>query len=292
MKHNLLKGLLKSCLCLIVCMGGMVFFLGILILTARLTRNPFLLTAIGQATAENPVVQGLGFCLGGTMQNTPFIVGPIILVCLVWKMDIQDLGYTSFKSDYKEFLWGIFVGILGITIALFLMICSGNVKISGVSSEYTKTVVIYFIAYVMVGFGEETFFRGGLMCSLRETENPLLIFLLPACLFGLTHLGNNGVTVLAIINLIGFGLFAGYCFYRSGSIWLSIGFHITWNFVQGNVYGFQVSGVNNYSFIKLHTIKHTIITGGTFGPEGGLGVTIALALIFVITSYRYKKQKR
>lgn len=128
------------------------------------------------------------------------------------------------------------------------------------------------------------------MLALRETKSKVMILAIPAVVFGLMHLGNNGISVMAVINLILYGLLAGYCFYRSGNIWLPAGFHITWNFVQGNVYGFSVSGFRTSSFTKTVVVKETPFTGGAFGPEGGIGVTIALVIIFVGVYYYYRNR--
>ncbi len=130
------------------------------------------------------------------------------------------------------------------------------------------------------------------MLALKETKNKGMVIGLPAVIFAALHLSNNGVTLLAVVNLICCGLLVGYCFYQSGSIWLPIGLQIFWNFVQGNIYGFHVSGVNNNSLLQLKTIRENIVTGGEFGPEGGLGVTIALCLSFVYVIFRYRKSPK
>ena len=76
----------------------------------------------------------------------------------------------------------------------------------------------------------------------------------------------------------------------TNSIWGVCAIHSVWNFVQGNFYGFQVSGLETenslFSFTSLESGK--LINGGTFGMEGGLGVTIVLivAIIIVIISKR------
>jgi hypothetical protein len=58
----------------------------------------------------------------------------------------------------------------------------------------------------------------------------------------------------------------------TGELALPIGLHLTWNVVQGPVYGFPVSGWPITEGSILRTTQHgpTWLTGGTFGPEAGL----------------------
>ena len=76
-------------------------------------------------------------------------------------------------------------------------------------------------------------------------------------------------------------------FLKSRDLWMPIGYHISWNYFQGYICGFNVSGISTPSFIKIDNCKN-IIAGGEFGLEGGLLVTILL--IFQI-SYMWKKYK-
>lgn len=290
MKQGKLSGLLKACLCLIMSLGFMVVMLVGFSIIALMSKNDFLLIVAGQKQTDDVVLKGVTVLAGAIVQNIPFILAPIILALVIWKKKWSDLGYTSLKSDWKDFVIGVLLGTVGITIAWIFLLGSGSVKITGITGQYSKAVFLYFLGYIWVGFGEETVCRGGLMLALRETKSKALIIGVPAVVFGALHLGNNGISVLALLNLVGFGLFAGYCFYRSGNIWLPIGFHIAWNFVQGNVYGFHVSGTTNYSFIEMKVLKETVFTGGEFGPEGGLGVTIALVVMFVFVRIYYRNR--
>ena len=61
--------------------------------------------------------------------------------------------------------------------------------------------------------------------------------------------------------------------------------HTAWNLTQGNIYGLQVSG-NTAANSAIRTIYSencsALITGGDFGPEGGLAVTAVTAVCLVI----------
>ena len=230
-------------------------------------------------------------CILSFMQNGIFSFMTIFVAVRLWKKKISDLGLTSLKQDWKDMIVGLLVGVAGITIPFLLMLISKSAEIESVSTQYIGVVAVSFLSYLFVGFGEEIFFRGGVMLGLKETKSKWIIIGVSSVIFGAMHLGNNGVTLLAICNLILFGIVAGYCFYRSRSIWFTIGMHITWNFFQGNIYGFPVSGGQDYSIITLCIPRENIFTGRTFGPEGGLGVTIALILMLILCKFYYRNQK-
>lgn len=230
-------------------------------------------------------------CILSFIQNGIFSFMTIFVTVRLWKKKIGDLGLTSLKQDWKDMIVGLLVGAAGITIPFLLMLVSKSAEIKSVSTQYIGVVAVSFLSYLFVGFGEEIFFRGGVMLGLKETKSKGIILGVSAVIFGAMHLGNNGATFLAICNLILFGIVAGYCFYCSGSIWFTIGMHTTWNFFQGNIYGFPVSGGQGYSIITLCIPEENIFTGRAFGPEGGLGVTIALIFMFILCRFYYHNQR-
>lgn len=75
---------------------------------------------------------------------------------------------------------------------------------------------------------------------------------------------------------------------KSGNVWMPIGFHITWNYFQGYVLGFQVSGNDVMGIYQLDNIGNSFFNGGTFGPEGGIIVTVILIITFIIVGAYYK----
>jgi membrane protease YdiL (CAAX protease family) len=79
------------------------------------------------------------------------------------------------------------------------------------------------------------------------------------------------------------GLFLGLGFILTGELAIPIGLHMSWNFFQGSVFGFPVSGLNSAaSFIGIHQSGPDLFTGGVFGPEAGLVGLSALVLGSVV----------
>jgi membrane protease YdiL (CAAX protease family) len=101
------------------------------------------------------------------------------------------------------------------------------------------------------------------------------------------------VTILSFIGLVAAGLFLAYAYVITRQLWLPIGLHIGWNFFEGNVFGFPVSGLETFKLITLRVHGPELWTGGAFGPEAGLIVFPALLLgLGLMAGYVYTLRER
>ena len=146
--------------------------------------------------------------------------------------------------------------------------------------------------FLLVGIYEELLVRGYIMKNLAEglgfhplgsRVGMLLALLLSSALFGLLHAGNPNASTLSTFGLFLAGLLLGLPVLLTDELAIPIGLHITWNFFQGNVFGFPVSGtaVNRTTFIAVKQGGPDLWTGGAFGPEAGL-LGFAAILVGVI----------
>ena len=98
-----------------------------------------------------------------------------------------------------------------------------------------------------------------------------------AACFGLAHAGNPNASALSVLgNALG-GLMYGVAFLGSGRIWLPLGLHFAWNFVQAPVLGFPFLG-KEIGLVQQTPVGSALITGGSYGPEAGL---VGMAFRFV-----------
>ena len=146
-------------------------------------------------------------------------------------------------------------------------------------------ILVFFAAGFMIqGMAEEVLCRGYLMCSVAR-RYPLWVGILAnSVVFAALHLLNSGISALAFVNLVLSGIFASLYFVRRGNIWGIGAFHAVWNFVQGNFDGIQVSGTGKMTsvFASSFTEGRELINGGAFGLEGGLAVSVVLAVGIVL----------
>ena len=144
------------------------------------------------------------------------------------------------------------------------------------------------------GFSEEVMFRGYLLTTLARKNNIWVAVACSSLFFALFHAGNASFSIIGFVNLALFGFFAAIVTLRRGSIWAISAIHAAWNFAQGNVFGFNVSGTPMTDTL-LATKQNNfgaILSGGEFGLEGGLGATIVLlvAILLVLMSPTKKSE--
>lgn len=232
------------------------------------------------------------FLVSVALSNGVSIISCIIVWRWLDKKKIREMGLTSIKSNSKEFLVGLVAGAITISIVSIGIICFGNVEfVNSVNKPNISLSLVYgLIAFAFVGFGEEILSRGYIMSVLKQTRSKWVVLVGPALIFAMLHLANNGISILAFINLFLVGLLFAYMFMKSKNIWMPIGYHITWNYFQGYIWGFGVSGNDVQGLYKIKNVSDNIINGGAFGPEGGLMVTIVICLTFGFVYWYYKDE--
>lgn len=141
-----------------------------------------------------------------------------------------------------------------------------------------RLLLLLFGVGVAVGWWEELVFRGYLLQNLRDGVGLSAAVALSCVVYGLVHLGNPSATPLSalLIALIGYSRIYGWL--CTGRLWLSMGMHAGWNFFQGPVFGFPVSGRVSPALLSPEVRGPSWIGGGPFGPEAGLVVVPAVLL--------------
>jgi len=133
--------------------------------------------------------------------------------------------------------------------------------------------------FVLAAVGEEVMFRGYLQVNLGEGLGTLTAIAFSSLLFAFLHGLNPNVTWLALLNIALAGAVMGYGRATSGNLWLPMGYHLAWNWVQGALLALPVSGMRYGGMLAVtDTGAALLFTGGAFGPEAGLvGTAILLS---------------
>ncbi|MFO8035359.1 MAG: CPBP family intramembrane glutamic endopeptidase [Anaerolineales bacterium] len=213
-----------------------------------------------------------------------------------------DFGFRFNKDWGVDFGFGLFLGGFLMAVTFLVEWAAGWVTVTGTfvtqypNLGFGPALLIPLLAFVLVGFYEELFSRGYHLTNLAEGLNHrwigprgaiLLATTLSSLIFGVLHATNPNATLFSTLNICvaGFMLAAGYV--CTGELAIPMGIHITWNFFQGNVFGFPVSGANfrSATFIAIQQQGPALWTGGAFGPEGGLlglGVMVWGVLLVIL----------
>lgn len=205
-------------------------------------------------------------------------IGLVILYCcVIEKRTIMSMGFMK-RHIFKQYIKGVCVGALLISVIVLMGVLFNIFVFDGSNSNLNKKIILLFlVGFVLQGFYEELVFRGFLMISIIRKNTILVAVVANSLLFGLTHGLNNGFQVLALFNLILFGIFESIYLLKTGNIWGVSAIHSMWNFIQGDIYGFNVSGMAQSQSMFIFKISNCeIFSGGTFGLEGSLLTTIVL----------------
>ncbi|SHH04368.1 hypothetical protein SAMN02745245_00439 [Anaerosphaera aminiphila DSM 21120] len=219
-----------------------------------------------------------------------------ILYCkFIEKRSLFSMGFIK-KGILKEYGAGLLIGFIMISIPALIGIATGAFKITSINREMSVGLfLLFFLGYVFQGMSEEVLLRGYLFVSVSVKNSLSIAILTNSILFSALHFKNPGFTGLAAFNLALFGIFASLYFLKRGSIWGVGAIHSIWNFAMGNIYGVEVSGTKSASvlFNSVADPNMALVNGGSFGFEGGLGVTFVLivAIVLVVLFGDYKKQE-
>nr|WP_233265102.1 CPBP family intramembrane glutamic endopeptidase [Halomarina oriensis] len=150
------------------------------------------------------------------------------------------------------------------------------------------------VLFLVVGFYEELFVRGWLLTNVAEgfawlgerLATAIAVFA-SAAVFGVLHLANPNATLASTLGITAAGVFLGWAFVRTASLALPVGVHVTWNFAQGSVFGFPVSGIGTpATVVETAVTGPELVTGGAFGPEAGLvGLGASVAGTLAVSGY-------
>lgn len=215
----------------------------------------------------------------------------IAIVLFAWKKifkrPLWQMG-LGFKGHGPELGFGLLFGAFSIALVFAASLLTGNIQVESWIPVFSPGIITYLLVFILVGFAEEMFCRGFVMSVLRRTRSKPVIFIVSSLLFSLLHILNPGYTLMPLINIALVGALFAYMFMRSGNIWMPIGYHITWNYLQSSVFGMSVSGIETDGLFRSEYVEANLINGAGFGPEGGLLVTVAILAGFLVVRWYYR----
>ncbi len=225
------------------------------------------------------------------------IIGIYILIAkLLERNPIATVGFdTKTKRPWLQYLKGLLFGIILISSVYGVMLITGQVSCDGfaLTSDSVGLFILYLLMWIPQGATEEVMMRGYMLPRVAGRFGvPFAVFFSSFC-FSAMHGMNAGFSVLALINLMLIAALFACIALRQGHIFTVCAMHTIWNFCQGNLYGLEVSGNPQSASILSSTYtsgSRDFMTGGKFGPEGGLCVTIVIVIAFIVLFATRKKK--
>ncbi len=248
-----------------------------ILIAAILVLGP--VAAVQIATSYLPNIDSLPMMiLANLLIGATAIVAYWGYVRLIERRTVSEIGATRASHELGLGLLigaGLFCMVIGILWTL------GYYQVDGVNSA-VNILPVMMIA-IAAGIVEEVLFRGILFRIFQEWLGSWIALALSAALFGAIHFFNPNASLVAVAAIaIEAGILLAAAYMLTRRLWLAIGIHIAWNFVQGGIFGVAVSGNEMSGLLQGRLDGPLLMTGGEFGAEASIVAVIACGLVGII----------
>ena len=204
-----------------------------------------------------------------------------IMTRAVNRKPLGAIGVGLHRRAWREFGIGCVLGFLmmgGIVVVQYGLGYLAFTALDLSAGDMAVRAGVSALFFLTAAAGEELMFRGYLFQTLMQAVTFLPAAVIMSLIFGITHLANPNVTAFAAVNVALAGLWLSFAYLKTRSLWLPLGLHAAWNFSQTTLFSFPTSG---QEFLERRLFMTSVsgpewITGGLFGPEGGVLATLAL----------------
>ncbi|MDX1617556.1 MAG: type II CAAX endopeptidase family protein [Balneolaceae bacterium] len=264
---------------------------------------------------------GMQYLLTYLIDSSTFLINrlPAVIAftgsCWVAARYLDNRPFLSFglsvdRRWFREFGAGMLIGGAVMAVIFLLQLALGWIALEPVNWAGTAgdnggfggilvSILGFFAGMVLVGFYEELVFRGYQITNLIEgfrspeggEARPVIMAVgISSVFFGILHAGNPNADLVSTLNIMLAGGVLAAPYIVTGSLALPVGLHASWNFFQGGIFGFPVSGKTPpASLLQINETGPDLFTGGAFGPEAGLTGILGLLLILLMV-YLYIKR--
>jgi len=227
------------------------------------------------------------------------LLGLVVALIVGWQCGkwLEALPFAvlgvSFRGRWLvHLLVGLITGAATVMFAVAIAFAFGGerfeLNIYSGSENVVTSMLVSFAVFAIAAAAEEALFRGYILQTLDHAGFAWIAVVLTSVFFGIVHLGNPNAGAISTLNTILAGIWFSVAYLRFRSLWFVMGMHCAWNWVQGSVFGIEVSGMRE---ITQHTLLREIdagptwLTGETYGIEGGIATTIAIVLSMTLIAF-------
>lgn len=240
---------------------------------------------------------GLPGIVTQTLAIALLLVGLAAITWFVDRRHLRDMGLVVDRQWGLDLVAGFAIGFGMVVVAVGGLLAAGAASVGTAYAPEAPDFVfgtdstalgvfsglLFFGAFATL---EEVLVRGYLLVNIAEgirrfssTDRRAVLGAIgaTAALFGLLHAANPGGTALSLLNIAVAGVFFGVAYAATDRLAFPIGAHVAWNFALGSVFGLPVSGLQtDASLLAVEVEGSTLLTGGEFGPEGGIVMLVGL----------------
>ena len=226
----------------------------------------------------------------------PFAISSAVAIFFGWLYGklFEDLPFRALGCAFagkwlRNFAAGSIVGAVTLAAAVMVAVVFRGMSVvvnrdspgSAITSTLTTTILIFAVG----AMSEETLFRGYLLQTFSRAKAAWIGVALTSILFALAHINNPEVGLLSWVNTLLAGVWFAAAYFKTRDLWFPLGIHLMWNWLQGPVFGINVSGIGEFSpdpLLRAADKGPQWLTGGSYGIEGGIACTTALVLSMLL----------
>ena len=207
---------------------------------------------------------------------------------------LKTLTTKTKGNNLKMFALGLGIGLGMNLLCAFIAMANGDIRLTFSSFRPISFLVIFAAVFVQSS-AEELLCRVFVYHRLmRRYGKSVLAVLVNSAFFALNHIFNDGISVLAMLNIFLYGLLFSAMVVYMDSPWATMTAHTAWNFCQNILLGLPNSGnVLPYSVFKLETATATdsFAYSVAFGLEGTITACVTLFVVAALIVWWGTKHK-
>jgi membrane protease YdiL (CAAX protease family) len=219
------------------------------------------------------------------------VISTYVMLRLVEQLPWSAVGLDRSGASPRLLLKGAAFGGLTIGIASLALLGIHQLQFErSIPGSWWASAERSTATLLPAAFWEELFFRGYAFSVLRQTAGWKTALVVTSVAFGLIHVGNPGADGESILAVVVAGFFLGIILLATRSLYAAGAAHFAWNWVMAVALHIEVSGLASpYPDYRTIETGPDWLTGGQWGPEGGLA---AVAVMFVAIFYLYGRYLR
>lgn len=230
------------------------------------------------------------------LERLLMLVGYLSAAVLVlrWRNLPLSLLGMSLKGRGKDLLAGLGVAVLLYAVGFGTSLLMGTVEIASVQ-WVPRDLLGTLLFFLLVAVTEEVMLRGFVLGRMLSAGmNRFVALFLSSALFSAMHLFNPNFALLPFVNILLAGCLLGASFLYTRNLCFPVVLHWFWNWLQGPVLGYEVSGMDSgETLLTLRLTGSDLLTGGNFGFEGSLLCTVLLVVgtLAIVAYYERRGRK-
>lgn len=230
------------------------------------------------------------------LERLLMLIGYLSAAVLVlrWRNLPLSLLGMSLRGRGKDLLAGLGVAVLLYAVGFGTSLLMGTVEIASVE-WVPRDLLGTLLFFLLVAVTEEVMLRGFVLGRMLSAGmNRFVALFLSSALFSAMHLFNPNFALLPFVNILLAGCLLGASFLYTRNLCFPVVLHWFWNWLQGPVLGYEVSGMDSgETLLTLRLTGSDLLTGGSFGFEGSLLCTVLLVggTLAIVAYYERRGRK-